>query len=343
VFPLSKKNKPIIVFLMLLGLSTLAGAGIKHGLYYNYLGKASDTQDYVGSLKCAECHSDIYDEWQLSQHARMGRSVEEIKQLQPIPFNELEVEEDAVVMVLGSHYVHRFVAEHEGKLVVLPKIWDIREKRWLETYDYGWRSKEYLTECAGCHTTGYSAKHGRFVEAGIGCEACHGPGAKHAQSEAAADIVSAKNTSAERLEMVCMSCHTSGMDNSYTFSFPVGYRPGEDLKEYFSGLTPKPGQTPENFAGDESYEDRLRQWEFLKPRLLLASGLTCDYCMNFRDVKSAGGAEFLTYDQYCLTCHGDMADHPAESPGTNCTVCHKPSRNLHDGVMSIHDHKFRFE
>ncbi len=340
---MKKKINSIIIFFVLFSLTVFAGETIKRLANLNYIGKGPDTKDYVGSGKCSECHSDIYDEWQLSQHARMGRSVEEIKLLQPIPFNELEVDEESVVLVLGSHYVHRFVAEYEGKLVVLPKIWDIREEKWLETYDHGWRNKEYLTECAGCHTTGYSPQEKRFVEAGIGCEACHGPGLLHSESQDAKHIVSAKNTSPERLEMVCMACHTSGMDNSYTYSFPVGYRPGDDLKKYYSGLTPKPGQTPENFSGDESYEDRLRQWEFLKPRLLLASGLTCDYCMNFRDVKSAGDNEFLTYDQYCLTCHGDMEDHPEEAPGTNCAVCHIPNRHLHDGSMSIHDHKFIFE
>jgi hypothetical protein len=132
------------------------------------------------------------------------------------------------------------------------------------------------------------------------------------------------------------------MDNSYTYSFPVSYRPGDDITKHFSGLTPKPGQTAENFSGDESYEDRLRQWTFLKPRLLLASGLTCDYCLNFRNVKKKNEGEYLTYNQYCRTCHSDKEDHPEQSPGTDCIVCHKPNRHL-NGSLSIHDHKFRFE
>ncbi|NCB47037.1 hypothetical protein EOM81_08485 [bacterium] len=310
--------------------------------YHKYLKQAGDTQNYVGSESCAKCHSDIYDEWKLSQHARMIRSVEEIKQTVPIPFNELEVSEDKIIMVLGSHYVHRFVAEHNGKAVVLPKIWDIRENRWLETYDYGWQSKEYTKECAGCHTTGFSAENECFTEPGVGCEACHGPGEKHIKTQNPKDIASRHSLSPEKLEMVCISCHTSGMDNSYTYSFPVSYRPGDDITKHFSGLTPKPGQTAENFSGDESYEDRLRQWTFLKPRLLLASGLTCDYCLNFRNVKKKNEGEYLTYNQYCMTCHSDKEDHPEQSPGTDCIVCHKPNRHL-NGSLSIHDHKFRFE
>ena len=120
--------------------------------------------------------------------------------------------------------------------------------------------------------------------------------------------------------MICTHCHTSCIDNSGQYNCTVGYRPGDNLMDFFSGLTPKPGQSPENFHGDETYEDRKRQWEFLKSRFFLATGLTCDYCQNFRDIKTENDSQYLTQDQYCLTCHADQKDHPPESPGTNCIV-----------------------
>lgn len=310
--------------------------------YDKYIKRASDNADYVGSKKCAECHSDIYDEWKLSQHARMGRTPEEVAEIDSVPLNELGVPKEQLVIALGSHYVHRFVAVQDDDLVVIPKIWDIREKKWLKVEDDLGEKVEWKKECAGCHTTGFSVENECFVEPGIGCEACHGSGSKHIKSRDPKDIVSTKSVTAERMEMVCISCHTSGMDNSYTYCFPVGYKPGDDISKFYSGLTPKPGQTKENFVGDESYEDRLRQWNFLKPRLLLASGLTCDYCRNFRNIKTKGNSEFMTYNQYCMTCHLDKSDHPKEAPGTNCVVCHKPNKHL-NGKLSIHDHKFRFE
>jgi len=79
----------------------------------------------------------------------------------------------------------------------------------------------------------------------------------------------------------------------------------------------------------------------LQSRLFLASGLTCDYCQNFRNVKTADSSPFLTHNQYCLTCHTDKLDHPEESPGTNCNVCHQPTRHL-NGNLSIHDHRYKF-
>ncbi|HQG29656.1 MAG TPA: hypothetical protein PLY73_13975, partial [Candidatus Ozemobacteraceae bacterium] len=59
------------------------------------------------------------------------------------------------------------------------------------------------------------------------------------------------------------------------------------------------------------------------------------------DFKTASGGEYLTHDEYCMTCHLDRADHPSERPGRNCTSCHAP-RKTASGAYDIHDHKFRF-
>ena len=304
--------------------------------------KAFDNRNYAGSESCKECHLDIYDQWKISPHARMTRRFRNIDNQKEIPVEELGVPREKIAWVLGSHYVHRFVAEASGTLVVLPKIWDLNKKEWLPVNDYGWRSRYWLKQCAGCHTTGFSAENDSFAEAGVGCEACHGPGLNHIRTRSPEYITSLKSMTPERQEMICTSCHTSGIDNSGQYNFPVGYRPGDNLMDFFSGLTPKPGQSPENFHGDETYEDRKRQWEFLKSRFFLATGLTCDYCQNFRDIKTENNSQYLTQDQYCLTCHADQKDHPPESPGTNCIVCHQPTRHL-NGHLSVHDHRFKFE
>jgi hypothetical protein len=303
--------------------------------------RAYDTRDYAGSQACAACHTDIYEQWRISPHALMTRKLEQIENHNEIPVEELGFPREKVKWVLGSHYVHRFVAEASGTLIVLPKIYDFHEKKWLPVHDYGWKNRYWLKQCAGCHTTGFSAENDSFVEPGVGCESCHGPGLNHTRTQSREFIVALNKLPEDRREMVCESCHTSGIDKTGEYHFPVGYRPGNDLTEYFSGLTPKPGQSPENFYGDESYADRRRQWDFLKSRFLLASGLTCDYCQNFREVKTQDNSLFMNHDEYCLTCHTDMHDHPEESPGQNCAVCHRPATNA-SGTISIHDHRFIF-
>ncbi|MFZ5951596.1 MAG: multiheme c-type cytochrome [Candidatus Rifleibacteriota bacterium] len=300
------------------------------------------SRGYAGSESCKACHTDIFDQWRLTPHARMTRKLDKVEKHTEIPVEELGVAREKIAWVLGSHYVHRFVAEASGTLVVLPKIWDRHQKKWLPIHDHGWKNRYWLKQCAGCHTTGFSGEDDSFVEAGVGCESCHGPGLNHTRTGSKEFITSIKNLPEDRREMICESCHTSGLDNSGEYHFPAGYKPGDDLTAHFSGLTPKPGQSPENFKGDETYEDRRRQWDFLKSRFLLASGLTCDYCQNFRDVKTRDNSNYLSSDEYCLTCHTDQQNHPEESPGSNCMVCHQPPLNA-SGTMSIHDHKFIFK
>jgi predicted CXXCH cytochrome family protein len=55
-------------------------------------------------------------------------------------------------------------------------------------------------ECLYCHTTGYDSTTGRFVLAGVTCEACHGP---YLEGHSAQSMVIAAP------EKLCGTCHTS--------------------------------------------------------------------------------------------------------------------------------------
>jgi DmsE family decaheme c-type cytochrome len=69
--------------------------------------------------------------------------------------------------------------------------------------------------CAGCHEDISQAfarnphfsldKNKRW--AGKACEACHGPGAKHADSTSADDIVNPLRLTASKADAICLSCH----------------------------------------------------------------------------------------------------------------------------------------
>ena len=308
-----------------------------------HLPRSFESRSFVGSTACQGCHPKIYDEWKKTPHARMTRRLGDVEAASGIPADQFERPIESIKFVLGSHFVHRFVAEATGTLVVLPKILDIQTGQWLPIKDYGWTKRFWLKQCAGCHSTGFSAENDRFVEAGVGCESCHGQGLNHVRTGSKDFIVNPARLSAERKEMVCESCHTSGVDNSGRFLFPIGFKPGDDLTTFYSGLTPKPGQDQSNFIGDESLADRHRQWDFLKNRLFLAKGLTCDYCQNFRNFQTASNSDYLTHDQYCLTCHFNKNQHPSNNPGTSCTTCHPPLTNASGTAFSIHDHKFSFQ
>jgi nitrate/TMAO reductase-like tetraheme cytochrome c subunit len=305
--------------------------------------RAFSARGYAGSSTCKQCHLEIYESWKITPHAKMTRKLNKLEKKEKINLEELNWPREKIKYVLGSHYVHRFVAEASGTLIVLPKIWDISKKEWLPAKDHGWKNRFWKKQCAGCHTTGFNSEDDSFVETGVACESCHGPGLNHSRTSSPKFIVAPKKLSKQRYDMICESCHTSGLNNTGEYHFPTTYKPGEDLTKHFSGLTPKPGQDPTNFKGDETYEDRHRQWEFLKSRLYLAQGLTCDYCQNFRNFESNSKTAYLTRAEYCLTCHTDKKNHPEdeEEPGTNCSACHESTLTA-SGTISIHDHKFGF-
>lgn len=76
---------------------------------------------------------------------------------------------------------------------------------------------EDLKECYGCHTTGYGKPGGFRSEQetphlkNTGCEVCHGPGSRHAESEDPDDLTAAINVDD------CMTCHNSERVSAFGF------------------------------------------------------------------------------------------------------------------------------
>jgi predicted CXXCH cytochrome family protein len=75
-----------------------------------------------------------------------------------------------------------------------------------------------LPACVPCHVTGHD-RPGGFVDkeitpllAGVQCEACHGPGARHAASGDPATLVSAPGRE------VCRQCHTPSQDPGFDYA-----------------------------------------------------------------------------------------------------------------------------
>jgi len=76
---------------------------------------------------------------------------------------------------------------------------------------------EEIKGCYACHTTGYG-KPGGFVSIektphlqDAGCEVCHGPGSKHADSEDPEDIISELEAES------CKTCHNSSRVEAFNF------------------------------------------------------------------------------------------------------------------------------
>lgn len=67
--------------------------------------------------------------------------------------------------------------------------------------------KEFNLDCVGCHVTGYNRPGGSTVThvdglKDVQCEACHGPGSRHAESSGDTALITLRPS-----ESVCRSCH----------------------------------------------------------------------------------------------------------------------------------------
>jgi len=84
-------------------------------------------------------------------------------------------------------------------------------------------SPEELRECYSCHTTGYAQPSG-FISlqktpylAEVGCEACHGPGKAHIESDGDPSYIKTNMS-----EKTCLRCHNKERINTFNF-YPLIY------------------------------------------------------------------------------------------------------------------------
>src|SRR5207247_1613970 len=85
-------------------------------------------------------------------------------------------------------------------------------------YPYPFLTRAIAPGCLQCHTTGVQEIPGTqngyltppFLEGGVGCERCHGPGQRHVASGKSADIVNPSSLSPEKRDSVCAQCHLTG-------------------------------------------------------------------------------------------------------------------------------------
>lgn len=182
-----------------------------------------------------------HPQW-VEQELKSGRDPRQSVQPPPLTFT--------VDRVIGSHHQQVYLTRgQDGSYQTLPLVWDIAEKQWIT------RGASFMTKadvslfhmaklwnngCIFCHNTGPSPGlkqvgsslgnagytwDSTVKELGIACEACHGPGKKHAElhrelakSKLAPNarrddatlnqlIVHPSKLSKERAVLVCARCH----------------------------------------------------------------------------------------------------------------------------------------
>jgi nitrate/TMAO reductase-like tetraheme cytochrome c subunit len=331
---------------------------------------------FVGSEKCAACHAAEYKTWKETNHAKMVRPLKEglLKDAGDnwakdskgtagptkgnIDGKPYKMED--VAYVIGSYWKQRYLVKNPatGNHQFLDKQWNRMTKLWE---NYG-QKNDWETQCATCHATGYrltsydpknpAAQKVSMVEHNTGCESCHGPGGKHAESGAKADIFNPAKASKEQASLVCGYCHVrketsqfrtaqgnvredqphpvigdtykAGQDDWRTW-YPDGVLiPGANPKQPISQNYPKTDLENAFYLDDlaqkhKFYDSRKhhQEWqEYIQSSHYTKNLLSCGDCHTPHALAKPKPAAKDT----CKTCHGTTYDYAKIMPATGRTA-----------------------
>jgi hypothetical protein len=208
------------------------------------------------------------------------------------------------------------------------------------------------TGCLQCHASRLQPVTGTqnrfadppFLEGGVGCERCHGPGRNHVlkmssgNRKGSPQIVNPSKLDPARRDSVCAQCHLTGaarIARLRTKREP--YRPGELLSDYSAFFVWAGSESPA--LSVNSHFERMQQ--SLCKR---ASGdrLWCGSCHDpHSEPEQAKRSEF--YRARCQKCHDPSAC--KETVATrrklrdDCVACHMPKSPVRDAEHAVYtDH-----
>ncbi len=321
---------------------------------------------YVGSEVCRSCHLEHYDAWKRTLHSRMLQDakanadvlvtdiVEEKVRADlalkgdklKVPADQIHVpKQDDVLYTIGSQWKQRYLIRHEGKLKIAPTQFNVDSGKWTNYHEHDWKKRPWLKKCGGCHATGVNLEKDTFLEPGVGCEACHGPGSHHTALgtadlfEKRATIINPGKLTGGVAVQICGSCHNRGKSTQVKgSSWPVGYRPGKALSVYYKSIAAGSKYLYTNEYAKGHHQQYL-DWEKSKHA---DSGIDCVTCHT---VHELGNPLFrsktkLQGDKLCTSCHeqtGKVGAHAVHSFG-NCVNCHMPriAKSAESGDIRSH-------
>jgi len=318
---------------------------------------------------CANCHRTIHQEWAQSRHAKM---------LQPATEQSVEgdfngrtvvlrgssfalrhrnggyfVNDRRVDYTLGGRRIQQYLSKlPDGRLTVLAPTWDNAGKNWVHDFDVGNpeevgdKEQVWNKSCYSCHVTGgrknFDVERLRYdtqwTESGIGCEACHGPGAEHAAKPSVPMVNPARLDSSVSV-MICAQCHSS------RDVYVDGFKPGANYYDYFLPILQyrlPPSDDPPYWPDGRPRWVSNEAAALGESPCLLKGGASCVSCHSAaHDLRATG-------DGSCAKCHAAITakvsahtHHPADSQGSSCVECHMPktvigiAARIRDHSMSI--------
>lgn len=339
------------------------------------LAAASTTAHYVGSKACAKCHAQIYERWKKTPMANVVRDpkVHPDAILPSLATNTVaKFTKDQVALVYGSIWKQRYFTKVGDDYFPLPAQWDIGNHVWRPYFvpNAGdWWAALYPPDnmkrptgptCDGCHSVDYDIHTKQVAEWNVGCERCHGPGSEHVAHPERANIANPARMDYVDANDTCIQCHSQGrptvspIEGRY-YDWPVGYRVGLKLADYWTLDQPALGQTSfTHFPDGTAHKNRMQGNDFVQS-VMYRRGVTCFSCHDVHGTDNYAQL-WKPADKICLDCHGPMSPngpaaatleehthHKSGSTGSQCIACHMPKIET-EGMpgAAVHAHTFRF-
>ena len=280
-----------------------------------------------------------------------------------------------VVGVAGIDPLQQYLLSPEpGRTQAYDIAWDVAGGRWYPVFPgdppppgdgFHWTGpyKSWEARCAECHATGYSRNYNpatrtyapEMAEIGVGCEACHGPGAAHVAWAAApgtwtrpqgltatgltVDLAASAGAEIEQ----CGACHSRR--EAHGDGNPI---PGTPYNNAFTLALLRDGL----YQADGAILDEVFEMGSFLQSKMYARSVRCSTCHEPHSAtlraegnavctqchSPAGNAEFPTLRPVLY----DDLEHHFHEPGTagaECRACHMLPRT-YMGVDLRYDHGF---
>nr|WP_255775378.1 tetratricopeptide repeat protein [Microbulbifer sediminum] len=290
-----------------------------------------------------------------------------------------------IAYTFGAFPLQQYLVELPGgRLQALPLAWDSRSEagggqRWFHLYPdeeiapgdpLHWTgiNQNWNFMCADCHSTNLRKNFDRgnnqfatqWSEIDVGCEACHGPGARHVEwaetrspsikdkglntdfsgrmavawhMDTASGVAHPDKPEQNQVEIqACAGCHARR-----STAYP-GASPGSDLLDYYNLALLEEGL----YHPDGQVDGEVFVYGSFLQSKMHAAGVTCSNCHEPHSLELRVEGNGL-----CTQCHQsgrfDTAAHHFHPPGSSasrCINCHMPAKDFMV-VDTRRDHSFR--
>jgi hypothetical protein len=318
---------------------------------------------YVGAAECRACHDKISDSYEHHGMARTG-----VRALADLDHAWLDKIFDAGTAVASGEFAYRPFRNHDGYFVEetgpaghswilpvthalgsgdngiafyarvadryyqIPLDWFPSANKWGLDPGFTRGSLRFFfaldDTCVACHSDSFREP----MTAGVGCERCHGPGAKHVASSKREDIINPTKLSAVQQLEVCAQCHQDTASVYLPGTEPFGYRPGQPLDAFRRNYVREPAE-PDRLVLLQHPERMTRSACFRESD----GRLTCTTCHDPH--VTSHGQPAAHWRERCHSCHA--ASHACTETkqlraknGDDCVACHM-RRGATDDIPSV--------